>query len=417
WDDAIWILTCSFIIFTMQSGFGLLESGMVSRKHEINILVKNIADVLFGGLAFWMFGYAFSFGKSHGTNPFIGFGDFFVDADGPNMGLTFSKFFFQASFSTTATTIVSGSMAERVKLESYCLFSFMNTIIFCLPAHWLWAENGWLKNLGAIDEAGACTVHLVGGVTGLTATIMLKPRSGRFEEGEDKSCNDMGSPTTALLGLFMLWWGWLALNCGSTFGVTDGKWKVAARAAVMTINASVGGGTTAILLSYFTKARKVDVKLLIRGILGSLVSISGLCGWARPWEAILVGAVGSLIACYGVSLLERVRIDDPVGSVSIHMFPAIWAMVAAGIFLEPDASAKRPGGLVQTGSAYTLGVELLATVVVSVWCALMATVILFFIDKTIGLRVSYQEEVLGADIVEHSIGGYSKARRGAVSQE
>lgn len=228
WDDAIWILTCSFIIFTMQSGFGLLESGIVSRKHEINILVKNIADVLFGGLAFWMFGYAFSFGSAKGSNMFIGFGDFFVDADGDEMGWVYSRFFFQASFSTTATTIVSGSMAERVKLEAYCLFSFLNTIIFCMPAHWLWSEIGWLRAIGAYDAAGACTVHLVGGVTGLVATIVLKPRSGRFED-EDVDLREMGAPSTAILGLFMLWWGWLALNCGSTFGVTDGKWKIAAR--------------------------------------------------------------------------------------------------------------------------------------------------------------------------------------------
>lgn len=235
WDDAIWILTCSFIIFTMQSGFGLLESGMVSRKHEINILVKNIADVLFGGLAFWMFGYAFSYGNAKGSNQFIGFGNFFLDVDGEDMGWIYSRFFFQASFSTTATTIVSGAMAERVKLEAYCLFSFLNTMIFCLPAHWLWSENGWLCKLGAFDEAGACTVHLVGGVTGLVATIILKPRSGRFEndneDAEEVDSSEMGAPATALLGLFMLWWGWLALNCGSTFGVTDGKWKIAARYA------------------------------------------------------------------------------------------------------------------------------------------------------------------------------------------
>ena len=227
WDDAVWILTCAFIIFTMQSGFGLLESGMVSRKHEINILVKNVADVLFGGLSFWMFGFALSFGDSPGTNPFVGFGKFFVDAEEDEMGHVFSQFFFQASFATTATTIVSGAMAERVKLESYCLFSFLSTIIFCLPAHWIWAQNGWLRALGVVDEAGACAVHLVGGVSGLVATVMIKPRSGRFDD--DNEIPKMGSPATALLGLFMLWWGWLAFNCGSTFGVTDGKWKIAAR--------------------------------------------------------------------------------------------------------------------------------------------------------------------------------------------
>ncbi len=207
WDDATWILTSAFIIFTMQSGFGLLESGSVSQKNEVNIMVKNAVDVLFGGLSYWMVGYGFSFGMEPGSNPFIGVGDFFVDASDTDedLGHIFAHFFFHASFATTATTIVSGAMAERTRLEAYIVFSFVNTFIYVFPAHWMWAENGWLKQQGAVDIAGAGAVHLVGGVTGLVATLIMKPRAGRFRDGSTGSPPAMGSPTNAIFGMFMLW--------------------------------------------------------------------------------------------------------------------------------------------------------------------------------------------------------------------
>ena len=229
WDDATWILTSAFIVFTMQSGFGLLESGSVSRKNEVNIMVKNAVDVLFGGLSYWMFGYGLSFGEDKGTNRFVGVGHFFVHSeyDGgehDEFGTLYAHFFFHTSFATTATTIVSGAMAERTKLEAYVIFSFVNTLVYCMPAHWLWANTGWLRDLGACDIAGASTVHLVGGMTGLIATLIMGPRIGKFEDGKkgveadakEQSSEgakkehsdirtDMSSPTNALLGTFMLW--------------------------------------------------------------------------------------------------------------------------------------------------------------------------------------------------------------------
>ncbi|XP_072051523.1 putative ammonium transporter 3 [Amphiura filiformis] len=204
-DDATWVLTSAFIIFTMQSGFGLLESGSVSLKNEVNIMVKNAVDIFFGGLSYWMFGYGFSFGVGVYSNGFIGDGQFLVDsmAHDEHLGHLYAHFFFHASFSTTATTIVSGAMAERTKLEAYILFSFFNTFMYCVPCHWMWSTNGWLKQLGATDVAGASTVHLVGGVTGLVATLMLKPRLGILEQRI--KMRSMSSPTNALLGMFMLW--------------------------------------------------------------------------------------------------------------------------------------------------------------------------------------------------------------------
>lgn len=228
-DDATWILTSAFIIFTMQSGFGLLEAGMVSKKNESNIMVKNAVDVIYGGFAYWLFGFGFSFGRDEGTTAFNGFGKFFTDAEGDEMGDVFAKYFFHLSFSTTATTIVSGAMAERVELKAYILFSFVNTLTYCFPAHWIWEPKGWLYEMDAMDVAGCGPVHVVGGFSGLVATLYLKPRLGKVDENNRPKPNPMASPTNVMLGTFMLWWGWLGFNCGSTFGITGGKWKLASR--------------------------------------------------------------------------------------------------------------------------------------------------------------------------------------------
>ena len=226
-DDATWILTSAFIIFTMQSGFGLLESGSVSRKNEANIFIKNAIDVIFGGLSYWIFGFAFTFALDHRGNGFCGLGYFLTDADENQMGNVYSRYFFQLSFATTATTIVSGAMAERTSLKAYTMYSFLSTLTYSFPAHWIWDHGGWLNRMGAVDIAGCGPVHLVGGVSGLVATLMLKPRIGRFDENAPP--RQMASPTNVILGTFMLWWGWLGFNCGSTFGITGMKWKLASR--------------------------------------------------------------------------------------------------------------------------------------------------------------------------------------------
>lgn len=182
----------------------LVSLGMVSRKNEANIMVKNAVDVIFGGLGFWMFGFAFTFGNDRGVNAFSGFGNFFTDAEETHMGEVFALYCFQASFATTATTIVSGAVAERMNLKAYIIFAFTNTLTYCFPAHWVWGEKGWLKEMGVIDMGGASPVHLVGGVAGLVATMMLKPRVGRFknDSGGESLRHNMGCPTNVLLGRF-----------------------------------------------------------------------------------------------------------------------------------------------------------------------------------------------------------------------
>jgi ammonia channel protein AmtB len=201
----------------------------VQAKNEVNIMIKNVVDVVFGGMSYWMFGYGLSYGSESSTNPFCGIGSWFVTSKDPDeMGVVYSNFIFQLSFTTTATTIVSGAMAERTKLTSYIIFSYFNTLTYCFPAHWMWAENGFLRQLGCIDVAGSGPVHLLGGISALIGAVLLGPRMGRYDnpdQGDVQPCN----PTNSVLGLFMLWWGWLAFNAGSTYGISGGKWKLASK--------------------------------------------------------------------------------------------------------------------------------------------------------------------------------------------
>ncbi|KAJ8304622.1 hypothetical protein KUTeg_018205 [Tegillarca granosa] len=373
WDDATWILTSAFIIFTMQSGFGLLEAGCVSGKNEVNIMVKNAIDVVFGGLSYWAFGFGLSFGEDVGTNPFCGVGYFLVDSSDENMGILYSTFVFQLSFATTATTIVSGAMAERTKLTAYILFSFFNTVIYCFPAHWEWAQNGFLRTLGCVDVAGSGAVHLVGGVSGLVAAIM---------------------------------WGWLAFNCGSTFGISGGKWKLAAKSAVTTLNGSMGGGAAGIILSFIVNRRKYDVSFIINSVLGALVSITGACAVIRPWEAIIIGAFGGLLSLGTIKLLNKLRIDDPVGAVGVHGACGVWGLLSVGLFADFDPfenTTQGRRGLFHGGGFYLFGIQLLAAVVIAIWSSLMTVLILSIIKTLVGLRMSLEDELKGADFAEHGI--------------
>ncbi|CAD5111269.1 unnamed protein product [Dimorphilus gyrociliatus] len=409
WDDATWILTSSFIIFTMQSGFGLLEAGCVSAKNEVNIMVKNAVDVVFGGITYWAYGYGLSFGDGEYSNAFVGVGQFLVDGDeSSDIGQIYSTFIFQLSFATTATTIVSGAMAERTKLTAYVIFSFLNTVVYCIPAHWIWASNGFLKTLGVVDIAGSGGVHLLGAVSAIVAAMLLGPRRGRYDSQNKKQ---LGNPTNALVGMFMLWWGWLGFNCGSTFGISGGKWILAAKSAVTTINASVGGGVAGLIYSFIVNKKKFMIEDLVNSILGSLVSITASCAIVRPWESIVIGAIGALFVVSFCPLLDRLKIDDPVGAFAVHGIGGIWGMIAVGIFGDDDKIERITdgrSGLTHGGGFYLLGVQVLAIVCIVGWSGSISFILLYLINRTIGLRLSPEEEDLGSDIVEHDINTVSR---------
>ncbi|XP_076625624.1 ammonium transporter isoform X2 [Colletes latitarsis] len=425
-EDSNWIVTNSFIIFTMQTGkifyyvvqknnskfhfsvylgFGMLESGCVSLKNEVNIMMKNVVDIVLGGLTYWAFGFAISFGTGRLHNPVIGMGDFLMDPFiyDKLMGPKCAAFLFQLSFATTSTTIVSGAMAERCNFKAYCLFSFLNTIVYCVPAGWIWGDHGFLKNMGAVDIAGSGAVHLVGGSSALACAIMLGPRLGRYDNGIDPL--PLGNPVNAIMGLFVLWWGWLAFNSGSTYGVSGQRWQYAARAAVSTMLASMGGGLIGLGFS-LTNPNGIDILSQINGILGALVAVTGGCFLFRAWEAIVVGMVGAYITCFVMPLLDKMHIDDPVGASATHGASGIWGIIAIGLFADnphPLDTTNGRKGLFKGGGWHLFGVQCLTVLCLAVWSFFTSITLLWIINKLIPIRMSIHDELFGADLVEHRI--------------
>ena len=390
WDNATWVLTSSFIIITMQSGFGLLESGMVSLKNSTHIMIKNITDIIFGGITFWLIGYSIIFGTN--SNGFISFEEFFSKEDSDS-GWLFANFFFQFSFSTTATTIVSGCLAERTKFEAYIIFSLLNTFIYSLPAHWIWNDNGWLKSLGVLDFAGAGPVHLSGGLTGLVGTLILGPRINRNIKPS--------SYVNALLGCFMLWWGWLGFNCGSTLGITEYKWLYAGKAAVTTVISSIGGGIFGIIYSMILNKKKILIDTVINSILGSLVSITASCIYVSTPESFFIGIIGSLISIKSNDYIKYLNIDDPVGAIGVHACSAIWGILTPGLFAKKTQTLNINNGLFYGGGFYLLGIQVLEIISISSWSLVISYIFFKFIDIILGLRLTEEEESLGADHLYH----------------
>ncbi|KAL7287899.1 hypothetical protein TKK_0017962 [Trichogramma kaykai] len=404
-EDSSWIVSNAFMIFTMQTGFGMLESGCVSLKNEVNIMMKNVVDIVLGGFTYWLFGFGMSFGKYEPNNPIIGMGNYMVDPtfNDPLFGPICASFLFQMSFATTSTTIVSGAMAERCNFKAYCLFSFLNTIVYCMPAGWVWGDHGFLQRMGAVDIAGSGVVHLVGGASALACAMSLGPRLGRYDHGIDPL--PLGSPVNALLGLFVLWWGWLAFNSGSTYGVSGQRWKYAARAAVTTVLASMGGGLVGLGFS-LNNPKGIDILSQINGILGALVAVTGGCFLYRHWEAILVGMIGGFLTCFTMPLFDRLGIDDPVGASATHGISGFWGVLAIGIFAEnplPLETTKGRSGVLKGGGWELLGVQTLMAVILTAWSFLTSVILLWLIDKIIPIRMEPHVELLGADLVEHRI--------------
>ncbi|XP_045478924.1 putative ammonium transporter 2 [Harmonia axyridis] len=405
-EDTNWIITSAFMIFTMQTGFGMLESGCVSIKNEVNIMMKNVVDIVLGGLTYWFFGFSMSFGRSPMNNKFIAFGDYFVDPplDDKLKGAIYAAFIFQLSFATTATTIVSGAMAERCNFKAYCVFSFLNTAIYCIPAGWMWGEHGFLKQMGVVDIAGSGAVHLIGGSSAMASAIMLGPRLGRYDNGRKPL--PLGNPVNAVMGLFVLWWGWLAFNSGSTYGLSGEKWHYAARAAVMTMMASFGGGTLSILYSLVRLKGRLDAMDVINGILGSLVSVTAGCFLYKGWHSILVGAIGALFTCLSMPLFDLVGIDDPVGASAVHGVSGLWGVLAVGIFAEnpyPLDTTSGRSGVLNGGGWYLLSVQSLAGICLLTWGVISSFFLLWFINLFITIRMEVQDELLGADLTEHFV--------------
>lgn len=396
----IWFLIGAALVFWMQAGFAMVETGFTRAKNAGNILMKNLMDFCIGTVMFILIGFSLLLGED--VLGFIGKPGFDIFTSYANFD--FSNFVFNLVFCATTATIVSGAMAERTKFLSYCIYSaVISALIYPIEAHWIWG-GGWLSQLGFHDFAGSCAIHMVGGISALIGAAMLGPRIGKFSKdksGKITKVNAFPGHNLPLgcLGCFILWFGWYGFNGAAC---TSGD-----QLASVFLTTTVAPAVATVVCMIFTwlKYGKPDVSMCLNASLAGLVAITAPCDVTDCFGAICIGFVSGLLVCFGVWLLDyKLHIDDPVGAVAVHMMNGIWGTIAVGLF----ATKSAPGndsvvGLFYGGGFRQLGIQLLGFVTVAAWTAVTITIAFIVIKKTIGLRVTEEEEIVGLDSMEHGL--------------
>ncbi len=394
--DMIWLVVAAALVFFMQAGFAMVETGLTRAKNAGNIIMKNLMDFSAGALAYWAVGWALMYGTSSGG--FIGTDQFFLaGAD----SAIYRDWFFQVVFAATAATIVSGAMAERTKFSGYLIYSvIVSGLIYPISGHWIW-NGGWLAELGFHDFAGSTVVHSVGAWAALVGAIMLGARRGKYVKvnGKVKTRAILGhNLPLAALGVFILWFGWYGFNAGSTLSGTDTD---IAWVAVTTTLAAGAGAIMAMFTSWIWFG-KPDPSFSLNGALAGLVGITAGTWVINPLGAVIVGAIAGVLVVVSVEFIDKVlHVDDPVGAVSVHGICGVWGTLAVALFGDLE---KIGSGLTRGGQ---IGVQLLGIVAVFAWVVVTALV-LFGVLKAAGLlRVDEKEELQGLDISEHGAESYS----------
>ena len=392
--DTIWVLVAAALVFFMQAGFAMVETGFTRAKNAGNIIMKNLMDFALGSLAYWIVGFGIMFGVGTGI---FGVIDLFTQGDYSTTIPSNVFLIFQTVFCATAATIVSGAMAERTKFIAYVIYSVViSLVIYPISGHWVWG-GGWLSKLGFHDFAGSTVVHMVGGVAALVGAAMLGPRIGKYAKDGKPRAIPGHSLTLGALGVFILWFGWFGFNPGSTLSVTgDGPITSVGNIFVTTNLAAAAGATGAMIITWI-KYKKPDVSITLNGALGGLVAITAGCDAVSPGGAVLIGFIASFIIVFGIEFIDKViKIDDPVGAIGVHGLCGAGGTLMVGLFAVD-------GGLFYGGGFQYLGVQALGVVSVAAWVAVAMLVIFFIIKKTVGLRVSAAEEIAGLDIEEHGL--------------
>jgi Amt family ammonium transporter len=398
--DTLWILLAAFLVFFMQAGFALVEAGFTRSKNTTNILMKNVMDFSMGTLSFWAVGYAFMYGSG---SPFIGLDGFFLiglsDGDVP----LYASWFFQLVFAATAATIVSGAMSERTRFSAYFFYSIgITALIYPIFGHWTWG-GGWLSDIGFSDFAGSTIVHSIGGWAALVGAWMLGPRQGRFDENGKPVAIPGHSIALGALGVFILWLGWFGFNPGSQLAISGIENANAVALVAANTNIAAAAGAFAALIIAWFHVGKPDLSYTLNGALGGLVAITAPCAEVLPWSSVVIGLVAGVIVVGGMIFLEKIMIDDPVGAIPVHLFSGAWGTLALGIF-STSSGALYGYGLSQFG-AQAIGVAS-----AGIWTVGTAFILFTAIKKTIGLRVTAEEEDLGLDYHEHGSEAYPDLR-------
>jgi Amt family ammonium transporter len=402
--DIVWTMVAAALVFFMQAGFAMVETGFTRAKNAGNIMMKNLLDFCMGGVAYWAVGFGLMFGLSNGL---IGTSNFLVNFD--NNGIDgqwgFTFWFFQIVFAATAATIVSGAMAERTKFSAYLAYSFVISLfVYPVFGHWAWgnlfnADNvksgAWLANRGFIDYAGSTVVHSIGGWAALAGALVVGPRLGKYTKDGRANAIPGHSLTLAALGVFILYLGWFGFNPGSTTAANGFQ----ARIAVNTLLAGCTGALAALLVSW-VNFKSPDIGMTLNGVLAGLVAITAPCATTTPLGSVMIGLIAGAIVVYSVMFFDKIRIDDPVGAISVHGVCGAFGTLAAALFHE-NLFMGKPFDLWGQLATQAIGVG-----TAFVWSFGTCFLLFQFVKRTVGLRVSAEEELGGLDLGEHKANCY-----------
>ncbi|SHH93138.1 ammonium transporter [Clostridium grantii] len=411
--DNMWVLVATALVFFMQAGFAMVETGFTRAKNASNIIMKNLMDFAVGSLIYWIIGFVIMFGVDKAG--IIGTGSLFSTGSFEHLGLGIpvSTFLiFQTVFCATAATIVSGAMAERTKFKSYLIYSFfISAIIYPVVGHWIWG-GGWLASMGFHDFAGSTVVHSVGGWAAVVGASIIGPRVGKYGKNGEVNTISAHNITLGALGVFILWFGWFGFNPGSTL---SGMAFESTGHIFITTNLAASMGAVVAMAITWIKNGKPDVGFTLNGALAGLVGITAGCDIVSPAGAVAIGLIAGFVVVFGAEFIERkLKIDDPVGAVAVHGLCGAVGTLMVGVFATE-------GGLLYGGGAGLLGVQATGVLAVAAWTIGTAFVLFKVIDLTVGLRVSEREEVVGLDIEEHGTSAYpcfyTKAKGNTSPQE
>ena len=396
--NTVWVALCAALIFFMEAGFALLEAGFIRAKNTMSIIAKVIIDITFGGIGFFIVGFGIAYGASNGWFAF----DIGISTNDLGLGLTVSNklfWFIQLGFAIAAISIVSGALAERMKLWAYAILVFVFcAVLYPLVANWVWNPNGWLALRGFNDFAGSAAVHAMGGFAALAAAIVLGPRLGKYnEDGSSNTIPGHNLPLAAV-GAFILWFGWFGFNPGSSLGAV-GNWELIGTVVVNTFLASAAGGIATMVYTYFAY-KKIDITMVINGILAGLVSITAGCNVVGPGSAILIGLIAGVLVDIAVLFFDRLKVDDPVGAVAVHGINGLFGTIAVGFFAQED-------GLFFGGGTSLLITQIIGVLSIALFSFCLTYVVMSLLKITVGIRVSKEEEKAGIDAVSFGVKSYT----------
>ncbi len=415
--STVWVVVAAVLVMFMQAGFAFLEAGLTRMKNVGHVAAKNVLIFALASVAYYLVGFGIAFGDGGGG--FAGGSGFAPSWDElVRIGAApFSWFgqvpaaagyLFEVVFAGVSLAIVWGAMAERTRLYVYLVFGLAFLLIYSVVSHWIWSPDGWLFSLGMQDFAGSTVVHYQGALAGLAGALLLGPRIGKFDADGRANAIPGHNMAYTTLGVLILWFGWFGFNAGSTLGVDVGGLGFFAYVALNT-NVAAAAGVLGALLAAWLVIGKPDLSMMLNGAVAALVAITAACAFVAPWAALVIGLVAGVVVVAGVLVVERLRIDDPVGAIAAHGLAGVWGTLSLGFFAVP-ALAQRlgtgRGGLFYTGSLHQLGVQALGLLAVGAFTFAASFAVLYFLKRAWGIRTAEAMETAGLDVSEHGMWGY-----------